>query len=83
MRNSYNTTQILKNTIQNCVKISYLNSFQFFFSGSSVRNKQNAILWKYLTKKSHIHDRNYTSLYAVLQISPPSPPLYILLYDLL
>lgn len=74
---------ILKNMIQNCIKIPYLNAFQSFFSGFSVRNKQYAIHWKYLTKKSHILGRNHTSLYTVLQISPPSSPLYVLLYGLL
>lgn len=80
---SYSVMQILKNMIQNCIKIPYLNTFQSFFSGCSVRNKQYATRWKYLTKKRHVLDRNHTSLYTGLQISPPSPLLYVLLYGLL
>lgn len=75
--------QTLKNMIQNYIKIPYLNAFQSFFSGFSARNKQYAIHWKYLTKKGHIFHRNHSSLYTGLQIFPPSPPLYVLLYGLL
>lgn len=62
---SYNVMQILQKVLQDCIKTTYWNAFQSFSLGFS---------WRHLIKKSRILVRNHASLYAGLQMCPPSPP---------
>lgn len=62
--------QLLKIMIQSHIKIPCLSVFQSFFSVFRVRNYQHIIHWKYLIKKSHILDRNYTLLYTGSPLFP-------------